>query len=147
MNKQERLEEWLDNLSDGDLVAIWNEFMYDDSIWSNDDYTLNEFFNEYEPYEILCRTFYGEYNLNHDWFYVNGYGNLVSFNNPKSDVSPIYIPELAEQIIDSDNDNGYGEIRDILDSDDFEESVRRTTRRPKRISKESIRKNRRRYRK
>ena len=37
-------------------------------------------------------------------------------------------------------DNGYDEIRDILDSDDFEESFRRPRRR---ISKESIRRNRR----
>lgn len=143
MTKEERLEEWLNNLSYDDLIAIWNEFMYDDSIWSNDDYTLNEFFSEYEPYEILCRTFYGEYNLSHDWFYVNAYGNLVSFNNPKSDISPIYIPELAEQIIDSDNDNGYDEIRDILDSeDDFGESINRRNKRRSRRS-ESIRRNRR----
>lgn len=32
MTKQERLEDWLNDLSDGDLIAIWNEFMEEDSI-------------------------------------------------------------------------------------------------------------------
>lgn len=143
MTKEERLEEWLNNLSDGDLIAIWNECMEEDSIWSNDDYTLNEYFNGLEPYELLCRVLYGDYELSHDWFYINAYGNVCSFNNPKSDASPIYIPELVEQIIDSDNDNGYDEIRDILDSaDDFGESINRRNRHRSRRS-ESIRRNRR----
>ena len=59
--------------------------------------TLNEFYDGVDPLEILERAFfgrdderwhtdssgnkiYGEFNPNRDYFYYNGYGNLVSAN-------------------------------------------------------------------
>ena len=58
-------------------------------------YDLNEFYKDTEPLEILYRTYYGrdddtwttdsngekiygEFNPNREYFYYNGYGNLVS---------------------------------------------------------------------
>jgi hypothetical protein len=142
MTKEERVAEFIDNLPVSDLVALWNEIMEEYTIWDNDDYTINEYFNDEDAYEVLCRTQYGDYDLNHDYFYCNAYGNLVSFNNPKSDVSPISIAELADNIVYNEDDCGYDEIRDILDSeDDFGESINRRNRRRSRRS-ESIRRNR-----
>ena len=77
---------------------------------------------------------------------------FISFNNVHSDESPFYAEELADFIIDNENALENSDIEDLLDeynesNGGFEESVRRPARMPKRISKESIRKNRRRYRK
>ncbi len=71
----------------------YNGYLGDNRYYSMD--MLDEFYNGTEPSEILRRAFYGwdadnwhtdsngdkihgEFNPNRDYFYYNGYGNLVS---------------------------------------------------------------------
>lgn len=71
----------------------YNGYLGDDRYYSMDE--LDEFYNGVEPSEILRRAYYGrdddtwttdsngdktygEFNPNRDYFYYNGYGNLVS---------------------------------------------------------------------
>ena len=71
----------------------YNGYLGDDRYYSMDE--LDEFYNGTEPLEILRRAYYGrdddtyttdsngnrtygEFNPNRDYFYYNGYGNLVS---------------------------------------------------------------------
>lgn len=71
----------------------YNGFLCDDRIYHMEE--LNELYAGTEPIEILYRAFYGhdaenystdedgekhysEFNPNRDYFYFNGYGNLVS---------------------------------------------------------------------
>lgn len=153
----EALVSLLNSMSNEDARAVFNEYCseygsFEDYIYDNGEYDLNEYFGEDSPYEILCRTGYGDYSISHDYFRTDGYGNVRSFNNIHSADSPFYADELADYIIDKETSLGNSDIEDLLDeynesNGDFEESVRRTTKRSKRISKESIRKNRRRYRK
>ena len=116
-------------------------------------------FGDDSPYEVLCRAGYGDYSISHDYFRMDGYGNLRSFNGIHSDASPFYADELADYIIDNEDALGNSDIEDLLDEynesnddedeedDDFEESLRRTPRRSRRINKESIRRPRRRINK
>ena len=157
MNREELKDEiigLLEGMSDSDKMSIYNEWCmagdaYDDLIYDNDEYGINEFFGEeVKPYDVVSTLHYSDYNFTHDYFKVDGYGNLVSFYSISSDKSPFYADEIAEYIIDHDDALYNDDIRELLDSadedDDFEESVRRPRRR---INKESIRRNRRRYRK
>ena len=71
-------------------LDCYNGFLGDDRIYEM--YMLDEFYAETSPLEILTRAFYGyddlytdengrhteEFNPNRDYFYYNGYGNLVS---------------------------------------------------------------------
>jgi hypothetical protein len=71
----------------------YNGYLNDNRYYSMDE--LNEFFNGFEPIEILNRAYFGrdddsyitdaagnkqynEFNPNREYFYFNGYGNLVS---------------------------------------------------------------------
>lgn len=71
----------------------YNGYLGDDRYYSMDE--LNELYSGSEPIEILQRAYfgrdddvwhtdasgnkiYGEFNPNRDYFYFNGYGNLVS---------------------------------------------------------------------
>ena len=71
----------------------YNGYLGDSRYYSMDE--LDEFYNGVEPSEILRRAYYGrdddswttdssgnktygEFNPNRDYFYYNGYGNLVS---------------------------------------------------------------------
>lgn len=71
----------------------YNSYLGDDRYYEME--YLNEFYNSTEPLELLQRVYfgrdddnwttdnngnktYGEFNPNRDYFYYNGYGNLVS---------------------------------------------------------------------
>lgn len=67
----------------------YNGYLGDDRYYNMDE--LNEMLYGLTPSEVLARTFYGgdddtkdangnrgEFNPNRDYFYYNGYGNLVS---------------------------------------------------------------------
>ena len=71
----------------------YNGYLNENRYYSMDE--LNEFYNDSEPLEILYRAYYGrddnkwttdkegnkiygEFNPNREYFYYNGYGNLVS---------------------------------------------------------------------
>lgn len=71
----------------------YNGYLGDDRYYEME--FLNEFYNSTEPLELLQRVYfgrdddnwttdnngnktYGEFNPNRDYFYYNGYGNLVS---------------------------------------------------------------------
>jgi hypothetical protein len=54
----------------------------DDTIYDNDAYTVNEFFNN--SFDALKAMFYGSYNPNDEFFKFDGYGNLESID--KNDI-------------------------------------------------------------
>lgn len=71
----------------------YNSYLCDNRYYSMDE--LDEFYRDFDPLEILRRAYYGrdddtyttdssgnktysEFNPNRDYFYYNGYGNLVS---------------------------------------------------------------------
>lgn len=138
---REQIEEILNNMRTPELVSAWNEFCYssdnyDDVIFDNDEYELNEQLSGLDAYTVLCRAHYGDYDLSDNYANWDGYGNLNSFNYADEEKSPIYITEMVDYIIDNEISLGISEIDDIIsgyeddDEDDFEESIQR--KRPRR---------------
>ena len=102
--------EQLNNLADYDIIAIHNEYCEanNDSyshITDNDDEAIDSMFNT--PSEAIRAASFGDYNHSHDYFILNGYGNLVSFNYVSDDNCPIDISELAEWLISEDKLSDY----------------------------------------
>lgn len=92
----------------------YNGYLGDDRYYEME--YLNEFYNSTEPLELLQRAYfgrdddtwttdssgnktYGEFNPNRDYFYYNGYGNLVS-----SDYKD-YSYKLDHYVIESMSEN------------------------------------------
>ena len=103
----------------------YNGYLGDDRYYYMDD--LNEFYNGVDPIELLTRAYYGrddgawhinaygekiygEFNPNREYFYYNGYGNLIS-----SDYKD-YSAHLDEYAIQAMSENRY--YIDSIDSDD-----------------------------
>lgn len=103
----------------------YNGYLCDDRYYSMDE--LDEFYNGTDPLEILRRAYYGrdddtwhtdasgnkiygEFNPNREYFYYNGYGNLVS-----SDYKD-YSDKLDNYVIESMSENRC--YIDTIDSDD-----------------------------
>ena len=95
-----KIIEWFENNEEVFNECIeeldsWNGYLGDDRYYPMDE--LNEHLNGQDPIYILERAFYGhdddswitdehgrkehrEFNPNREYFYYNGYGNLVSTN-------------------------------------------------------------------
>lgn len=100
--------EQLNSIDDDVLVSTYNEYASSNGyehISYNDEDTINN--NLRSAYDAIQAAQYGEYNANHEYFIFNGSGNLVSFNYPKDDNSPIDIEELSQWIVDNDFYNEY----------------------------------------
>ena len=91
----------------------YNGYLGDDRYYEME--MLNEFYSGQEPIEILYRAFYGrdddtwttdssgnktygEFNPNREYFYFNGYGNLVSSNykDYTGKLDKYFIEDLSE---------------------------------------------------
>ena len=87
----------------------WNGCLYDDKIYPMEE--LNEFFSNEKPDEIIRRAFYGydepineneqrqQFNPNREYFYFNGYGNVVSI--AEKDYSDYLDTDFIQDIIDN----------------------------------------------
>ena len=102
----------------------YNGYLCDDRYYDME--LLNEFYSDTEPLEILRRAYfgrdddtwttdsrgdrvYGEFNPNRDYFYYNGYGNLVSsdYKDYSHHLDQYAIEAMSENrsYIDSINDD------------------------------------------
>lgn len=102
----------------------YNGYLNDDRYYSMDE--LDEIYNGTDPLEILRRAYYGrdddtwttdasgnktygEFNPNREYFYYNGYGNLVSsdYKDYSAHLDHYAIEEMSENryYIDTIDDN------------------------------------------
>ena len=105
----------------------YNGYLGDDRYYSMDE--LDELYHGTEPLEILRRAYYGrdddtwttdasgdktygEFNPNREYFYYNGYGNLVSSNYKD------YSTHLDQYAIESMSENRL-EIDTIIDNEEL----------------------------
>lgn len=98
-----------DFANDIEELDDWTGCLYDDKIYPMEN--LNEIYQGTEPEEILRRAFYGydepcnkdeqrqPFNPNREYFYFNGYGNLVSID--KKDYSSYLEESFIQDIIDN----------------------------------------------
>ena len=122
---EENEEEFVELIEDLDS---YNGYLNDRRCYPMDD--LNEFYRETEPIDILYRTYYGhdddnyttdergerhygEFNPNREYFYYNGYGNLVSTDY--KDYSDFLDHWFIEKVIEN-----YG---NLTISDELEELI------------------------
>jgi hypothetical protein len=115
----------------------YNGYLGDDRYYYMED--LNDFYSDADPIEILNRAYfgrdddtwtidssgnksYGEFNPNRDYFYYNGYGNLVSsdYKDYSYKLDAYAIESMLENryYIDSiDNDDALTALFDELEED------------------------------
>ena len=120
----------------------YNGYLADDRIYSMDE--LPEFFSNDDIMNILNRAFfgrddeewyadergekhYGSFNPNREYFYFNGYGNLVSCNykDYSAFLDNYAVESMAEHrqyIWEIEHDDELKELFDALENDDEQEA-------------------------
>lgn len=98
----EAITEYLNGLSDSDLIELHNDYCqqnsYEDEIYSNDEDFFNTFFSN-DVLKAVQAVSYGSYNYTDKYVQFNGQGNLDSSNSAEDLVS---ISDIASAIL---NDN------------------------------------------
>lgn len=135
MSKKNEILEILKGMDSNDILYINNEYCDDnghddDRVYPMED--LAEFFSNDDLMNFANRMYFGNdengddssFNPNRDYFYYNGYGNLVSLdyldyneysNEFMYDFFNCEIDSIIEWIIENDLDFDNDEIREILD--------------------------------
>jgi hypothetical protein len=110
----------------------YNGYLNDDRYYLMEE--LNEFYSGQDPIEILYRAFYGrdddtwttdssgnktygEFDPNREYFYYNGYGNLVSSNykDYSHKLDHYFIEALIENRIHICSMDEYEELTELFD--------------------------------
>lgn len=108
----------------------YNGYLGDNCYYSMDE--LDEFYNAAEPLKILRRAYYGRdddtytTDSNRDYFYYNGYGNLVScdYKDYTAQLDKYAVEAMSEnrQYIGTiENNNELNALFDELEQDENEE--------------------------
>ena len=148
-NKEQTIQKIIDYFKDNDDVFndcieeldSYNGYLSDNRYYPMDE--LNEFYTGTEPTEILCRAFYGydaetyttdgngnreygQFNPNREYFYYNGYGNLVSadYKDYSALLDRYAVEKMSEnrRYIDTiDSDEELTELFDELEEFDSED--------------------------
>lgn len=84
------------------LVEVHNIYCdlinsHDSIIYPNDEEHINRLVGDC-PYNAIQRAFYGDYNPNHHYVRLDGYGNLESFDDP---ADYVYISEMVDTIMEN----------------------------------------------
>ena len=119
MDKKQKIIEVLEEMATDELIAVYNEYAdinrYE-KILHND---IDEILCGCTPLEVY-RALDSCWNPTDDYAIFNGYGMLESFS--ECDVLDyIYIDEIADHIINNEDDLNNSDIQDILDDDEAAE--------------------------
>ena len=125
MTKTEMIKGLLENMSESQLYIISNEYFdktnyYDDRIYDMDEF--DEIMSGMSPSDIALKIFYGDFRPNDHYFKFDGCANFQSFDYISDEVD---LEEIADYIVDNDEDFDNSDIREILDEDDEEDEEER----------------------
>ena len=123
---EEKIKSIIEEMNDGDKIALWNESCYECGYDGDVIYYMQEFDEimvDNTPSEIASRIFFGGgFNPTRDYFALDGYANFASFDYADDEGSPFDIDDLVDRIMRNENAFGCDEIAAVLNSEENEET-------------------------
>ena len=118
MTKREKLIEYINGMNTDEKIALHNAYCdaancMDDCIYSTDD--LKEVLDGVDKWELVDMIRFGNFDFMKDFWGINGYGNIDSYNEWEL---PIYASDIADYILLREDSLGNDEIQEILDEDE-----------------------------
>lgn len=109
---KEELKETIKNLTDWDVIDIWNTYCWENNYYEDEIFAmaeLDDIARDMSPIEILEQ--FGDMNTNDDYFINHIYG-WESFTNLYDE---IYLDDLVDYITRTFNDCHSIEIQEVLE--------------------------------
>lgn len=113
---KEELKETIKNLTDREVIEVWNEYCRENSYYEYEDEIfamaeLDDLARDMSPIEILEQ--FGDMDTNDDYFIINGIYGGKSFTNP---YEVIYLDDLVDYITKTFNNCYSMEIQEVLEN-------------------------------
>lgn len=113
--KRENLQEIIDNADENDIITWWNDICADsDTIYYMDE--LDGFFHDKKHYNCatdIIDSLDSDFSTS-DYYFADGEWGIKSFDDIYDIVDD---DELIDYMLDSDEDFGNDDIRDVLDEE------------------------------
>ena len=118
MTKREKLIDCIDSMGIEEKIALHNAYCnaancMDDRIYTMDE--MEEILDGVDKWELVRMAQFGDFDCTEEFWGVNGYGNLVSYNAWEL---PIYASDIAGYVLLRGDSLGNDEIQEILDEED-----------------------------
>lgn len=113
--KKQKLVDYINSMGVDEKLALHNA--YCDAANCTDDYIYNmdeleEILDGVDKWELVRMIRFGNFDFMKDFWRVNGYGNLDSYNAWEL---PIYASDIADYILSNEDSLGNDEIQYMLD--------------------------------
>ena len=118
MEKREKLIDCINGMGVEEKIALHNDYCdadnrMDDRIYTMDE--LEDILDGVDKWELVRMVQFGDFECTQDFWKINGYGNLDSYNAWEL---PIYAEDIADYILLKEDSLGNDEIQEILDGED-----------------------------
>ena len=115
---RQKLIDYINGMGIGEKLALHNAYCdaancMDDCIYSMDE--LAEVLCGVDKWELVRMVQFGAFECTQDFWKVNEYGNLVSYNAWEL---PIYAEDIADYILSEKDGLGNDEIQEMLDGEE-----------------------------
>ena len=111
IDREEFFKYTLENMDVIEVLSVHNDGYCnsypDDYIYDNDEYNFNEWMGSRTPYEVAIALEGTGWRSSHDYFKMDGYGNIVSFDYIEDEIDYDYLadylvkhPEHIEDYVD-----------------------------------------------
>lgn len=116
--KKQKLVDYINDMGVEEKIALHNTYCdaancMDDWIYAMDD--MEEVLDGVDKWALVRMIRFGDFDFMKDFWQVNGYGNLDSYNAWEL---PIYAKDIADYILSEDDSLNDGKIQEILDEED-----------------------------
>ena len=117
MTKREKLIDCINGMGVEEKIALHNTYCdaancMDDCIYSMDE--MEEILDGVDKWELVRMVQFGDFDCTKDFWGLNGYGNLVSYNAWEL---PVYAEDIADYVLRKEDSLGDDEIQYILDEE------------------------------
>lgn len=116
--KKQTIVEYINGMGVEEKIALHNTYCdaancMDDCIYTMDE--MEEVLDGVDKWELVRMIQFGDFECTQDFWQINGYGNLDSYNAWEL---PIYAEDIADYILSKEDSLGNDEIQGILDAED-----------------------------
>lgn len=121
MTKREKLIDYINGMGIEEKIALHNTYCdaancMDDCIYAKDE--MEEILDGVDKWELVRMVQFGDFDCTKDFWNINGYGNLVSYNAWEL---PVYAEDIADYVLLKEDSLGDDEIQYILDEEEEED--------------------------
>lgn len=118
METKQELVDYINSMGVDEKIALHNAYCdaancMDDCIYAMDD--MEAVLDGVDKWELVRMIRFGDFDFMKDFWGLNGYGNLVSYNAWEL---PIYAEDIADYILSEKDSLDNDEIQEILDEEE-----------------------------